>query len=300
MKNLSKIKLTLFFLFLINISAFSQNIDENVRDKSVECIAKKLQNKFDAMKSGKTIFLPFRDINGKLYDFSKILANRFPAMMKNGNFVSYSDYDEIVAYEDSTLSIPPDKQQEYYTKRLKNFEANYFVVGNFETNSPDELALRNVKIYNKTTGNFIYIDDKDCEVHSDKYGAKPVLASLALAGAGQIFYKNEKSKGFIMLGIDALLLAGIGVSYNRYNYYDTQMKRTSSSKTMDSYRTSKNISLGAMYGCVGGIVLNHVISALDARSGRNEKSVSFVPYKFDNYYCFCICINYFYCDRLST
>jgi len=300
-----------FILLTTNINAqkIFPRAKENASSKAAKNILKKLKE-INTDKNQTIIVMPVYDKNNKEKEESNYLAEKI--VHKLNSKLESSDLHFTVRFykEDPKLkgimdntTIPKGNESNYYEELFKKYEVNYFVSANFNLDTyNDNFIIENITLYSNymvsgTNRKQISVDN--ASVLNDP-GPAPIYRSAFVPGWGQI-YKEQKTKGYVLLASEVLFVAGAFISQNLYNYnYNEAIKNKKDNKTYLFYlgeadtwyaiRNTAFIGAGAVY----------VYSLIDAiASKRKPKYTAFLhnnkyqiyPTYVDKQYCLGIKIN---------
>jgi len=152
--------------------------------------------------------------------------------------------DNVLIREMESTTLPPANSGDYYKELLSKYEGDLFVSANYVYDSyNNNLIIEKITIYSnyKIPGTERYQVSAGNVTVENNPGAAPALRSAVVPGWGQI-YKAQKTKGYMMLSSEVLLLTGALVSQSMRSYsYEQAMKNTHSSDTyfyyLDNYST---------------------------------------------------------------
>jgi len=310
---LLNIVLIIAVLLLIKSNIYSQKIYPRAKENSTSKVAKNIIKKLKKIDSEKTqtiIVMPVYDKNNKETEESNYLAEKI--VHKLNSQLQNSDLSFTVRFfkEDPRLkeimdnaTVPKGNESKYYEELFKKYEVNYFVSANFNLDTyNDNFIIENITLYSNymiAGSNRKQISINNVSVLNDP-GPAPIYRSAFVPGWGQI-YKEQKTKGYVLLASEVLFVAGAFVSQNLYNYnIDEAIKNQKNTNTYLFYleeadkwyaiRNTAFIGAGAIY----------VYSLIDAiASKRKPKYTAFLhnkryqisPAYYENTYCLGLNIN---------
>lgn len=195
----------------------------------------------------------------------------------------YDDYSALRNYIESTYQVPADDVAITRVEANEGEENNY-VVSFIKDNQPIEVYAKLVDMYKHfedfPNGAFEYdiwqlfaisepnvYPDYDEFILKDKYSIAPLGMSL-IPGLGQI-YKGQKTKGYVIMGTEAFMIASIvgatigANKYNRLAYKHPEVFDSYQSKA-DSYRAWRTFSI--IVG--GGLYVYNLFDAALSKGAR--------------------------------
>lgn len=151
--------------------------------------------------------------------------------------------DSIPAYDGGrttyTLTFNKDGQkQTVYAQLVDTYtKLEEFVTNNYEYHYFQLFAVSNPGVTEPVFDNYSL---------TNSFNAGKATAMSLIPGLGQI-YKGQKVKGYIFMGTEALLIAGIIYSSDRYNYYKKNHGEGGNKDTFKELLIFSSIAAGGLY-----------------------------------------------------